>query len=376
MRKIAKYLGIFLAAVTLFYAIIPSFNYIRTYTDKNRGVSDDFPGSAAEAAAFPNFFKKKPKEKDLILEEAYIGGMPVGMTLHSKGVIVLGIGTVLTENGAVKPFLDSRIREGDVIISINGGEILSVEDINRIINAPDSAGKEVEICFTRRGNTMCIKALPALDAATKLYKLGLWIRDNAAGVGTMTYIKKDMRFGALGHPICDADVGGILPIRGGNIYKCNIVGVIKGQKGVPGELRGMFLKSRTKLGTIDVNNRFGVFGNLSERPENKLYPQPVKCATRDLVKPGPASIVSTVGDEIREYSIEIIKTNFQTAQSEKSMVLKVTDERLLNETGGIVQGMSGSPILQNGRLCGAVTHVFINDPTKGFGVYLDWMLSN
>ena len=389
MRKAASVCGILFAAIMLFCAVHPNLflSRARIYTfselseRKGEAVSTQESG-AVETASFPNlkslFSKKKPDEKEpgLRLEEVYLGGMPIGMTMHAKGVIVLGIGSVLTKDGTVKPFAAGRIKEGDVITDINGAEILSVEDIHRIINLPENAGKEVTIGFTRRGKEMTETAVPALDTATKSYKLGLWIRDNAAGVGTVTYIKKDGRFGALGHPICDADVGGILPIRGGNAYKCNIVGVIKGQKGTAGELRGLFLKNKTRLGTIDANNRFGVFGKFDEIPRNKLYPQTVKCATRDMIKAGPASIVATTGEEICEYKIEIIKTNFQSAQSEKSMVIRVTDERLLAETGGIVQGMSGSPIMQDGRLCGAVTHVFINDPSKGFAVYTEWMLNN
>ena len=392
MRKTAdkKLCGLILAAIMLFCAIRPNLFLSRAKTyfnglpeSKSRAVSArESETAAAAAASFPKlknlFSKKKSKEKEpeLQLEEVYLGGMPIGMTMHAKGVIVLGIGSVLTKDGTVKPFGDSRVKEGDVITEINGSGILSVEDIHRIINLPETAGKEVTIGFTRRGKEMSETATPAFDLATKSYKLGLWIRDNAAGVGTVTYIRKDKRFGALGHPICDTDVGGILPIRGGNAYKCNIVGVIKGQKGAAGELRGLFLKSKTKLGTIDINNRFGVFGRFDEIPRNKLYPQAVKCATRDMIKPGAASVVTTIGEEICEYKIEIIKTNFQSAQSEKSMVIKVTDERLLSETGGIVQGMSGSPILQDGKLCGAVTHVFINDPSKGFAVYAEWMLDN
>ena len=385
MRKITFKNGIILAIIVLFYALQPSFasadNNIYKITEEHRTAAVSVYGDekVSEAAAFPNLFsifKKKPKSHELQLEEVYVGGMPIGMTLHAKGVIVLGIGSVLTDDGPVKPFSDGRIKEGDVITDINGAEILSIEDIHRIINLPQNAGKEIAIGFSRRGKQMTEKTVPALDTATKSYKLGLWIRDNAAGVGTVTYVKKDKRFGALGHLICDTDVGGILPIRGGNVYKCNIAGVIKGQKGTPGELRGLFLKTKTKLGAVEINNRFGVFGQLYEIPYNKIYPKPVKCATRDMVKPGPATIVSTTGEELCEYKIEIIKTNFQSAQNEKSMVIKVTDEHLLNETGGIVQGMSGSPIMQNGKLCGAVTHVFINDPSKGFAVYIDWMLEN
>ena len=211
-----------------------------------------------------------------------------------------------------------------------------------------------------------------------MYRLGLWIRDNAAGVGTLTYVRQDnFRFGALGHPVCDIDTGKIMPVSGGNIYKCSIVGFNKGVRGNPGELRGLFLKSGVSVGELDNNNNFGVYGKINEEYVKAMGVEPMMVGFRDSVKTGKAKILSTIdGGKPEEYEIEIIKLNYQSESDKKSMVLRITDERLLNSTGGIVQGMSGSPIIQNGKLVGAVTHVFVSDPTKGFGVYIDWMIDN
>ncbi|GHV01944.1 SpoIVB peptidase [Clostridia bacterium] len=345
-----------------------------------------YPASGCAAAAygyasntsqipFISFFRKKKTEnprKTVQNERVYLGGMPVGLTLHAKGVIVLGIGNVRTKDGIARPFEGKSVREGDVIDRINEIDILGSEDIARVLSETGAAA--VTVRFTHKGKRYTETVSPALDNTTGTYKLGLWIRDTSAGVGTVTFVKQDLRFGALGHPICDADVGDILPIHGGNVYKCSIIGVVKGKKGSAGELRGIFLRNKHKLGAIDKNNKFGVFGRMEAAPENSLKPGLIECGSRDSVKAGPATIVTTVDDAPREFSIEIVKTNYQAGEREKSMVLKVTDPELLAQTGGIVQGMSGSPILQDGRLVGAVTHVFVNDPTKGFGVYIDWML--
>ncbi|MDR1092715.1 MAG: SpoIVB peptidase [Clostridiales bacterium] len=401
MRKTAKQIFIFLSVLAVAFAAFRA-DVIRPYAIRpdavrygaanldaaqfgtgrgdalfsESGGAED--GAAVQASQIPffNFFRKKKaddRRKTAPAEQVYLGGMPVGLTLHTKGVIVLGFGSVRTAGGAARPFADKAVKEGDVIDRIGGVEIFGADDVARAL--AETGGAEVTVHFTRKGKRYTERAAPALDSATGLYKLGLWIRDTSAGVGTVTYVKRDLRFGALGHPICDADVKDILPIAGGNVYKCSIVGVVKGQKGSAGELRGVFLKSRNRIGAIDKNNKFGVFGRLDAAPDNPLKPGLIECGPRAAVKAGPATIVTTVGAAPREYSIEIVKTNYQAGEKEKSMVLKVTDPALLAQTGGIVQGMSGSPILQDGRLIGAVTHVFVNDPTKGFGVYIDWMLN-
>ena len=219
---------------------------------------------------------------------------------------------------------------------------------------------------------------PVKELGSDEYKIGLWVRDNAAGVGTLTYIRQDnLRFGALGHPVCDIDTGRVLPVSGGNVYKCNIVGYNKGTRGNPGELRGLFLRNGIEAGTLDNNNDYGVYGTINEQYLDLLGIKPVEVGFRDVVKTGKAKILSTIdGGVPEEYDIEIIKLSNQRKCDKKSMVIRVTDKDLIEKTGGIVQGMSGSPIIQNDKIVGAVTHVFVADPTKGFGVYIDWMIDN
>lgn len=308
----------------------------------------------------------------------YLGGMPIGLSLSSKGALIIGVGEVNTQSGIAKPCVDAGLVSGDIIIDIQGEGINNVADLDNAVNKPENQGKPLNITFVREGKTMNTVATAAIDSASGKYKLGLWIRDSAAGIGTVTYMKPTeggrVDFGALGHPICDADTGVIIPILKGEVFKCNILGVNKSVRGTPGELRGVFLREGKFLGSAFVNNKFGVFGRMESKFDNNLYPELVEVAGRRSVKPGKATILSSVDNTIKEYEIEIVKACPQKCAEEKSLVIRITDKDLLERTGGIVQGMSGSPIIQNGKLVGAVTHVFISDPTKGFGVYADWML--
>jgi len=306
----------------------------------------------------------------------YPGGYPLGFTMECSGVIVVSIGDVLTQDGLICPMKGKNIRVGDVLYSINGVTVENATHMQTIINQAEEDNVSLEI---HRGTEIIKEQVSRVqELSTKMFRLGLWIRDNAAGVGTLTYVRQDnFRFGALGHPVCDIDTGKIMPVSGGNIYKCNIVGVNKGMRGNPGELRGLFLKTGHRVGVLDNNNNFGVFGVIESDYVEKMKCEPVLVGFRDSVKTGKATILSTIeGNEPIEYEIEIVKLSYQSSSDKKSMVIRVTDERLINLTGGIVQGMSGSPILQNGKLVGAVTHVFVSDPTKGFGVYIDWMIDN
>ena len=214
----------------------------------------------------------------------------------------------------------------------------------------------------------------ALDRYSGIYKLGLWVKDDISGIGTLTYIKKeDYRFGALGHAICDNDTKTIYNINSGEMYPCTVLGIKKGTKGKAGELKGLFFQGKNnKLGLVDNNSEAGVFGNITKEVKDK---EVLKAGGRLYAKPGKAYIKSAIDGELKDYEIEIIKTNYQSSSNEKSMVIRVTDKELLQKTGGIIQGMSGSPIIQNGYIIGAVTHVFINDPTRGFCIYLDWMIN-
>lgn len=338
----------------------------------------------AAASSMPNlkdliidfFGKDKKTKKDNRIIMVYPGGFPLGFTMECQGVIVVSIGDVLTERGLINPMKNKNIKVGDIVYSINGEVVSSASQMQILLNKDDNMFVELEI---HRGAEIIKERVEKVkELSTKMYRLGLWIRDNAAGVGTLTYIREDnFRFGALGHPVCDIDTGRTMPVSGGNIYKCNIVGFNKGVRGNPGELRGLFLKTGLRVGVLDNNNNFGVYGKINSEYVDSMNVKPIQVGFRDSVKTGKATILSTIeGGKPEEYDIEIIKLNYQNSSDKKSMVIRITDERLLNSTGGIVQGMSGSPIIQSGKLVGAVTHVFVSDPSKGFGVYIDWMIDN
>lgn len=357
-----------LAFVTLFSTIINPVILNST--------SKDLCSKSVSASAFPKFSeviktlfgKNETVTKDREPIYVYLGGQPLGFTIKCSGVIVVAISN---------PHVGD-IKEGDIITKIEGIEITSTHSIDKIINIPEYAGKELNLTYMRGECENATKLKPMYDETKNKYKLGLWVRDDSAGVGTLTYIRKDsLRFGALGHPVCDIDTGSMLPVLSGNILKCNIVGSKKGEKGNPGELRGLFLRNGSVLGSLDANNKFGVFGAFSEKQVQKYAGEEFEVAYRSEVKSGKAKIRCTVdGCEPKDYDIEIVKTYFQQTKDNKSMFIRVTDKELLAKTGGIVQGMSGSPIIQNGKFVGAVTHVFVSDPTKGYGVYADWMIGN
>ena len=322
---------------------------------------------------FHSLFGDDISKKACKISDVFVSGSPLGFTLLGDGVVVVGIGDVQSDAGSVAPCDGLDIREGDILISINDIRIDGFKMIESIINADNSIDNSYSLTLLRNKKLINIHVVPAIDINSGKRRLGLWIRDNTAGVGTLTFVTKNNRFGALGHPVCDADTGTFLPVKSGDLFNCNIVGIDKGIKGEAGELRGIFLKSESPIGLVNKNNEFGVYGEIINK--DNLYLKKVEVANRNQIKPGKASILTTVyGTEPKEYQIEIIKTSEQSASKSKSMVIKIVDKELLNLTGGIVQGMSGSPILQDGKFVGAVTHVFVSDPTKGFAVYAEWML--
>ncbi len=320
---------------------------------------------------------KRVNVKLLTDTEVYVGGDTVGFNLFSEGVICVGSNAVITKDGTKEPIISSGIQDGDALIKIENIEINTIQDIDRIINLPNFAGKELTITLKRNGEEINTKVTPVYDLLSKKYKLGLWVRNNASGVGTLTYVKlSDFRFGAVGHPIVDSSLGENFSVDSGNIYKCRLLGIKKGEKNNPGEIRSSINLSDDSIGLADTNCKYGVYGNIL----NRNFIDATRTANlggRLSVKLGPAKIYCSLDDEgVKAYDIKIIKANKQSVADDKSMIIKVTDKALLEKTGGIIQGMSGSPIVQNGKIVGAVTHVLINDPTRGFGVYVDWMINN
>ena len=294
------------------------------------------------------------------------GGAAVGVAIATQGVLVVG----LAEGAGMQ----AGLRAGDLLLSVNG---IPLEDAALLTEAVTAAeGQPLSLRIDRDGRERTVMVTPRYDQSAGSWRLGLWVRDSTAGVGTLTYYDPKLRtYGALGHAITDTDTGSLLPVRQGGLLQADIVDVRKGQRGTPGELRGSFLREQLRLGTVRKNTVFGIFGLLDAPWQNPLYPDGLPVGDRAAVHTGAASILSTVsGEGIREFSVEITQVMRQNSPAPKSMVLRVTDERLLSVTGGIVQGMSGSPILQDGCIVGAVTHVFVSDPTQGYGVYIDWML--
>lgn len=307
--------------------------------------------------------------------EVYVGGDIVGFSLNGEGVIIIGFGDVETSNGKICTTENSGLKKGDIILEIQNQPVNSVAEITRATNNIDNIGKELNIKIKRGEKLIDTKINSALDKNSNIYKLGLWVKDDVSGIGTLTYIRTDnKRFGALGHAICDNDNKTIYNMNSGEMYPCTVLGLKKGSKGKAGELRGLFFQGKNnKIGEVDKNTDFGVFGESLQNCENREI---LKAGGRLYAKPGKAYIRTSIdGEKTKDYEIEIVKTNYQSSSNEKSMVIRVTDKELLAKTGGIIQGMSGSPIIQNERVIGAVTHVFINDSTKGFAVYLDWMIN-
>lgn len=304
----------------------------------------------------------------------YPGGQPLGIKLNTKGALVIALSDIQTNNGLISPGAKAGIEIGDSILKINNEEINSSEDVATFVNRCN--GEEILITIKREKNIMDVKLKPVKCLDDDKYKIGLWVRDSTAGVGTLTfYDEKSKRFGALGHPITDVDTGNIMSISNGEIISSNIVSVRKGERGNPGELRGIFTDETSSLGNIEYNTECGIFGKGNDSLLNGVYNNPLPIASRDEIKIGKAQILTTIeGNEPRFYDIEIEKLLPQNESGSKSMVIKITDEEFLSKVGGIVQGMSGSPIIQDGKIIGAVTHVLINKPDTGYGIYIDWML--
>ena len=291
------------------------------------------------------------------------GGQAVGVALKTRGVLVV--------SDAAK---GRALRAGDVILSADGKNVESTKALSEQVGTAQTDTVRLEVL--RGGQTITVDAQAEPDPSDGRRKLGVWVRDSTAGVGTLTYIDPaNQAYGALGHAIVDADTGRLLAAREGAILHASIVGVTKGQSGKAGELKGNFLKAGEQIGSLMENCEYGIYGVLDDMPENLLYPQGLRAGARSAVHTGTASIIATVdADGPQEYGVEIVRCFAQSEPSQKGMILRVTDERLLEKTGGIVQGMSGSPILQDGRIIGAVTHVYLSDATQGYGMYIEWML--
>ena len=295
-------------------------------------------------------------------------GNAIGLKLYTEGVLIVG----KSEINGEKPYENIDIKEGDRIISINDEKIYGTEDLIDTVN--ESKGKEISIEYVREDKVLETSITP-VKTKDEEYKLGLWVRDAAAGVGTATfYIPSLGMFAALGHGITDVDTGDLITISNGELVTANIVLIKKGEKGNPGEIKGS-IEGGNKIGNIEKNTKLGVFGKISNQNLMDLNSKEMEVASRNEIKHGKAQIICELESGKKEtYEIEIKKIYVNNNKDNKSMLIKVTDERLLEKTGGIIQGMSGSPIIQNDKFVGAVTHVLVNDPTEGYAVFADMML--
>ena len=301
----------------------------------------------------------------------YPGGIPFGIKFMTEGVLIVGFCDLKSNNKKVNPSSDAGLKLGDRILSVDGISLESAEELTRVVEK--SEGRSLKIVYKRNGETKSTTLTPVFCQSEGAYKTGIYVKDSGAGIGTVTYINpKDLSFGGLGHGICEGDSGQLIPITKGSVVDVEINGVKKGEVGAPGELKGYFASGR--VGALLINNDCGVFGSFAKTPDG-LPCEPLNIGLKEELRAGKAYIYTTLdGTTPQKYEIEISNIN-RTETQGKCFTVKITDKDLLAKTGGIVQGMSGSPIIQNGKLVGAVTHVLINDPTTGYGIFIENMLN-
>ena len=303
-------------------------------------------------------------------KEVYLGGIPVGIKVGANGVIVTGFNEI-NDLGRSNPFKNTLVQIGDVIEKINGKKITCIKDLEQVVNLENG---EIEILFRKNNQKYTINMTPIYDKKIGKNVLGLKVKDSVYGIGTLTYVDINKRFASLGHHIVDSSTGACNILNNGQIFNSYITGSTRGKNGVAGHLNGMIVEEN-KLGSVDKNINFGLYGVSNDNIIKGL--KKIEVGSRDEVALGKAQILTTIeGIKPKLYDVEIVKVSRQNRPQERSMIVRVIDKELINKTGGIVQGMSGSPIIQNGKLIGALTHVFLNDSKKGFGLFIDWMLPN
>lgn len=300
------------------------------------------------------------------------GGIPVGIYLETRGVYVVGTDKVEAADGLVYEPAGQAVQPGDYILAVNGRKVYDKNDLIACIQANQNG---ILILKLRRNEEEIQVRVQAVEAEEQDYKLGIWVKDDVQGIGTLTYITQNDQFGALGHGITDSDTGELLEISGGRLYDTEILKIVEGRRGTPGEISGVITYAeRYREGMVLKNTKVGVFGRADAGLLKELPGTAADVAFRQEIKVGPAAIRSSISGELKDYAVQIQEVRLNESNVNKGMVFKVTDPELLELTGGVVQGMSGSPVLQDGRLIGAVTHVFVNDPTKGYAGFAESML--
>ena len=341
-----------------------------------QSASQDYPKSDGDEIYTAKLFGLIPIKKvqvNIFPQTSLIpGGMPFGVKFFTDGVVVVGISDIETEKGTANPAKTAGIKTSDIITAINGNPVSSVEEVAQIIES--GKGETLKLSVQRDSKTLEIKLKPVYSVTEKKYKSGIWLRDSTAGIGTVTFISpSNYAFGGLGHGICDVDTGNLMPLKKGTIVNAAIENAVKGKPDLPGELKGKF---KENMGTLLANTNNGIFGIFNNIPMSYEKAVAIPVGLRSDIKEGKAIIYSTVDESgVCEFEIEIIKI-YKNSNDSKNFLIKITDPELLEITGGIVQGMSGSPIIQNGKIIGAVTHVLVSDPTKGYGIFMENMFSS
>ena len=307
-------------------------------------------------------------------EAVVVGGIPVGIYIETDGVLVVDIGEVInSSNEKVSPS-KGILMAGDYIIAVNDYKVTSKETLVDIVSKSNGGYLKVDIRRNREIETVKIKPIKDINGN---YMLGVWVRDDCQGLGTLTFVDDEGKFGTLGHAISDGDTGNIIEIESGNLYTARIWSVIKGTNGSPGEIIGSInYGDSSYLGSIEDNTTIGIYGTVDEQIYAYLDKVYVEVAYKQDVKRDDAVIRSFVGDSVKDYSIKITGLSYSDNGKNKGIEFEVVDDELLDITNGIVQGMSGSPIIQDGKIIGAVTHVLVNDPTKGYGIFIENMLEH
>ncbi|MDE5605372.1 MAG: SpoIVB peptidase [Eubacterium sp.] len=302
-------------------------------------------------------------------KSVYVSGEPFGIKLYTDGVIVVGTKDINVDGKTVNPSKDAGIEVGDVIISINNKRVYSSDEVEEILN--DNNGKDYVICIKRGEEYKTFKLSPVYLQKEGCYKAGMWVRDSTAGIGTVTFFNKEAgTVAALGHPITDVDTGEIMPILNGEAVETVVTSVVKSGSNETGSLCCDFLSK--SIGGLDKNTNMGIYGSFNKKIDLSAYTK-YEVASPQEVEKGFAQIICTVDDKGPQvYSIEIIKISYN--DEVKNMIIKITDDKLIEKTGGIIQGMSGTPIIQNGKLVGAITHVIVNNPLKGYAIFAQTML--
>ena len=317
---------------------------------------------------------KDVKVKNTPAKDVYVSGNAVGIYMQTEGVLIIDTGEIRSESGKTEDPARDIVKPGDYIVAFNQEAVKCKQDLLDDLKDLDETSVTLQV---RRGKkTIPLSVTPVKDESGT-YKLGIWVRDDTQGIGTLTYVDENGGYGALGHGISDVDTGELLDISDGNLYTAQILGIRKGEKGNPGELSGLIrYENRNILGSITENSENGIFGTMQPDQLESLTLKKIPIGYKQDLKTGSASILCCTDGKVKEYAAEITKIDMNHEDSNKSFVIQVTDKELLEKTGGIVQGMSGSPVIQNGKLFGAVTHVFVQDSTGGYGIFIENMMEN